>query len=109
MKPESSATTMRGLRSMEGELEPVFRALALGRRGEVDPAEQTVEVEQDDQAVVDLHDAVDRLAAAGRDRVELALLDRQDLVDAVHDDTGGDRAALDDHDLAAVGCLGHEA
>src|SRR3954470_22821481 len=102
MKPESSATTMRGLRSMEGSVESVVCVPALGRRGEVDPAEQAVEVEQDDQAVVDLHDAVDRLGPGRRDGVELLLFDRQDLVDVVDDDAGRDRAALDDDDLAGL-------
>src|SRR3712207_66401 len=105
MKPESSATTMRGLRTMvEGSVVPA--AAGLGGRGELDLAEQAVEVEQDDQAVAELHDPLDGVRAGGRDRVELLVLDRQDLLDVVHDDARGDRAALDDDDLLALGVTG---
>src|SRR3954449_1211999 len=101
MRPESSATTTR----LGGAV--VIRGLG---GGEVGAGEDALGVEQDDEAVVDLRDGLDRRAAGGRHGVELGLLDGEDLLDVVDDDAGHVGGGLDDDDLAALGGpLGDEA
>src|SRR3954449_13053675 len=96
MRPESSATTTR-----------VAGAFVIGSgSGQLGAGEDALGVEQDDQAVVDLGDGLDRRAAGGGDRVELGVLDGEDLLDVVDDDAGHVGGGLDDHDLAALGGLG---
>src|SRR3954453_13835876 len=95
MNAESSLTTTRLLLAP-----PSVIGLCLGRHGEVGAAEDATGVEQDHEPVAHLGDALDRVGARGGDLVELALVDRQPLVDVVDDDAGGHRAGLDDHDLA---------
>src|SRR3954453_11991856 len=93
MRPESSATTTR-----------VAGAFVIGSgSGQLGAGEDALGVEQDDQAVVDLGDGLDRRAAGGGDRIELGVLDGEDLLDVVDDDAGHVGGGLDDHDLAALG------
>src|SRR3954470_5680373 len=93
MRPESSATTTR-----------VAEAFVIGSgSGQLGAGEDALGVEQDDQAVVDLGDGLDRRAAGGGDRIELGVLDGEDLLDVVDDDAGHVGGGLDDHDLAALG------
>src|SRR3954470_6793947 len=94
MRPESSATTTR----------VAGGAVVIGSgSGQLGAGEDALGVEQDDQAVVDLGDGLDRRAAGGGDRVELGVLDGEDLLDVVDDDAGHVGGGLDDHDLAALG------
>src|SRR4051812_16204048 len=93
MRPESSATTTR-----VGDA--VVTALRGGRLG---AGEDALGVQQDEQAVVDLGDGLDRGAAGRGNRVELRVLDREDLLHVVDDDAGHVGGRLDDHDLAALG------
>src|ERR1700754_2821015 len=101
IRRESSATTTRC--ALVGVLatEPV-----LLRRGELvgaDAREQTLGVEEDDEAVADLGDRLDRLHVGRRDGLELLGGDGEDLLDVAHDDAGLAGARLDDHDLAELG------
>src|SRR4051812_18227327 len=97
MRPESSATTTR----------VAGGAAVIGSgSGRLGAGEDAFGVEQDDEAVVDLGDGLDRRAASGRDGVELGVLDREHLLHVVDDDAGHVGGGLDDHDLAALGGLG---
>src|SRR3954470_13911472 len=100
MRPESSATTTR----------VAGGAAVIGSgSGQLAAGEDALGVEQDDEAVVDLGDGLDRRAASGRDRVELAVVDGEDLLNVVDDDAGHVGGRLNDDDLAAlVALLGHE-
>src|SRR4051794_33535263 len=95
MRPESSATTTRGAGAT---------VIASGR-GRLGAGEDALGVEQDDQAVVDLGDGLDRGAGRGGHGLELRVLDREDLLDVVDDDAGHVGGGLDDHDLGPPGAL----
>src|SRR3954447_9366527 len=95
IRRESSAPTTR----VEGA------AVIRSGGGELGAREDALGVEQDHEAVVDLGDGLDRGAAGGRDGVELAVLDGEDLLDVVDDHAGHVGRRLDDDDLAALGAL----
>src|SRR5947207_928558 len=73
-------------------------ALATSGR-DLDPDEDVVRAQQDDEAVVDLGNPLDELGRRARDVVELVALDRENLFHLVDDDPGRACARLHDHDL----------
>src|SRR4051795_7411277 len=90
MRPESSATTTR----LAGG------AAVIGSgSGRLGAGEDALGVQQDDEAVVDLGDGLDRGAGRGGHGLELRVLDREALLDVVDDDAGHVGGGLDDHDL----------
>src|SRR6476661_113035 len=101
IRRESSATTTRC-----GVLESAATVTGWLDGGQlVDAAgagEQPLRVQQDDEAVVDLGDRLDRLRVGGRNGLELLARDGQDLFDVADEDAGLAGAGLDDDDLAEV-------
>src|SRR3954470_13940614 len=108
IRRESSATTTRC-----AVWEEIAATVTTGSdRGElVDAAgagEEPFRVQQDDEAVVDLGDRLDRLRVGRRDRLELLGRDGQDLLDVADEDAGLAGPGLDDDDLAEVGVRDRE-
>ena len=73
--------------------------------GDVQTGEKPVRIQQDREAVAELGDRVHVGRVGGRDVLELGVLDGQDLLDVVDDDTGGAGLGLDDDDLGDGGAL----
>jgi hypothetical protein len=81
-----------------------------GQVGEAADVDEAVEVEQDDEAVVDLGDRLQQLVLrGGRQVLEVGVTHGQDLGDIVDDDAGAVVAGLDDHDLRVLGTIADDA
>src|SRR3954451_22390525 len=106
IKRESSATTTRCAVLEEIVATVTGCGLDCGQLVDATRAgEQALGVEQDDEAIVDLGDRLDRLRVGGWDGLELLARDGQDLFDVADEDAGLAGAGLDDDDLAEVGVV----
>ena len=100
IRRESSATTTRCVVVVESAATVTCVPTRRRARRRAARGEQALGVEQDDEAVADLGDRLDRLRVGGRDGLELVAGDGQDLLDVADDDAGLAGAGLDDDDLA---------